>query len=719
MKKFCLFATVALLALTVSCEKPQSEAERNAQVEREVQQRLANERTAAEQQRLAQQQADLAAREQALADREAAAQATATPAEETATTTERTTAAVRTSTDDAAATSYDTFYRKLEPYGAWRETADYGYVWQPQQAQRSADWRPYTDGRWAYTDAGWTWVSEEPFGWATYHYGRWTHLRAVGWVWVPGEEWAPAWVSWRKSDEFVGWGPLPPEAHFDRRHDIQKWADSYYDIDAGEYVFIPNEAIGSPQLRQEVVPVQRNVTIINQTTNITNITYSNTTVVNVGPNFDELRAHSRQPIERLRLERTTNAEGGSPNAVVRGDVLAVSAPVFVAQAAERPRNVGQPIAEVAVDRNYGGNVDQAEAERVRQKMKSEATPPPDAPPKRYNKPVVSKSAGAPAMSASPGVSISPAAAVSATPAPSVTMTPRALVSATPTMTPRPTMAPTASMTPRATATPKQTTSPAPTATATPSPSSTPIATPHVRPSVTPPPSAAATSSAKPSVTPLVTATPRAVSPMPTRAPSIAASPRPTSSISSSPTVSPIATPVMGGSPAVGSAEGEGSPHGAMLRHPGAGGAPRRPDQLRNPDGQPPRDVSPVPPASDSVAPQTMTPRRPHALPPGAVTPPPAPIATPTPFVRPSPPAPATLLPSTTPISAVPPPARQPMRHQAPPVGAEPERGGSVAPGASAAPGRPGPHGPRGEKRVPPEPGASASPTVSPNEAPQD
>src|SRR4051812_41995983 len=159
MKKFSLLSIAAVLAFNVSCEKPQTEAERNAQVEREVQRRLAAEHQADEQQRLAQQQADLAAREQALADRQAAANATATPAEESNATASRTSA---TADADDQPRSYDTFYRKLEPYGAWRETADYGYVWQPEQAQRSRDWRPYTDGRWAYTDAGWTWVSEEP-----------------------------------------------------------------------------------------------------------------------------------------------------------------------------------------------------------------------------------------------------------------------------------------------------------------------------------------------------------------------------------------------------------------------------------------------------------------------------------------------------------------------------------------------------------------------------
>ena len=72
------------------------------------------------------------------------------------------------------------------------------------------DWRPYADGYWAYTDVGWTWVSYEDFGWATYHYGRWTDLADYGWVWVPGYEWGPAWVSWRTGGDYVGWAPLPP-----------------------------------------------------------------------------------------------------------------------------------------------------------------------------------------------------------------------------------------------------------------------------------------------------------------------------------------------------------------------------------------------------------------------------------------------------------------------------------------------------------------------------
>src|SRR5690606_18244380 len=34
-----------------------------------------------------------------------------------------------------------------------------------------------------------------------------------GWVWYPGYEWAPAWVSWRYGDDWVAWVPLAPDFH--------------------------------------------------------------------------------------------------------------------------------------------------------------------------------------------------------------------------------------------------------------------------------------------------------------------------------------------------------------------------------------------------------------------------------------------------------------------------------------------------------------------------
>ena len=192
------------------------------------------------------------------------------------------------------------------------ETGDYGYVFQPRQAAQARDWRPYTNGHWVYTDAGWTWISDEKFGWATYHYGRWIRLRSVGWVWVPGEQWAPAWVSWRKGGDYVGWAPLPPEAQFNRQTGIRNWADNYYDIGPDQYAFVPANEFGRKLTSREIVPTERNVTIINNTINVTNIIYNNSVVVDQGPSYDDLRKQSRQPIERYRLERTQDMPNDVP-----------------------------------------------------------------------------------------------------------------------------------------------------------------------------------------------------------------------------------------------------------------------------------------------------------------------------------------------------------------------------------------------------------------------
>jgi outer membrane murein-binding lipoprotein Lpp len=97
--------------------------------------------------------------------------------------------------DSGAQQSYDVFYQGLQSGGHWFNDTTYGEVWQPDVAASDGDWRPYSDGHWAYTDQGWTWISNEDFGWATYHYGRWAQRSDTGWVWIPGSRWAPAWVS--------------------------------------------------------------------------------------------------------------------------------------------------------------------------------------------------------------------------------------------------------------------------------------------------------------------------------------------------------------------------------------------------------------------------------------------------------------------------------------------------------------------------------------------
>lgn len=104
------------------------------------------------------------------------------------------------------------FYDALSPYGDWLWVEPWGWVWTPWDVDPG--WRPYTHGRWVYTQVGWTWASDWAWGWAPFHYGRWTYQPHYGWIWIPGRVWAPAWVAWRSGHGWIGWAPLPPEAHW-------------------------------------------------------------------------------------------------------------------------------------------------------------------------------------------------------------------------------------------------------------------------------------------------------------------------------------------------------------------------------------------------------------------------------------------------------------------------------------------------------------------------
>ena len=87
------------------------------------------------------------------------------------------------------------FHAPLAPHGAWVTVGGYGNCWRP--AGIAVEWRPYCYGHWVWTDCGWYWESDEPWAWACYHYGWWAYDPVYAWIWVPGIEWGPAWVSWR------------------------------------------------------------------------------------------------------------------------------------------------------------------------------------------------------------------------------------------------------------------------------------------------------------------------------------------------------------------------------------------------------------------------------------------------------------------------------------------------------------------------------------------
>jgi hypothetical protein len=124
-----------------------------------------------------------------------------------------------------------TGYEDLNAYGSWSNDSQYGNVWTPRSVP--SGWQPYKTGHWSYVKPwGWTWVDEQPWGYAPYHYGRWANS-GNRWVWVPPQRearpvYAPALVAFigglelaqallggntslgNQNSAPVGWFPLGP-----------------------------------------------------------------------------------------------------------------------------------------------------------------------------------------------------------------------------------------------------------------------------------------------------------------------------------------------------------------------------------------------------------------------------------------------------------------------------------------------------------------------------
>ena len=70
-----------------------------------------------------------------------------------------------------------TGYEDLDANGRWEDVPDYGRVWVPSNV--AAGWEPYRYGHWVWVAPwGWTWVEDEAWGFAPFHYGRWAFYGA-------------------------------------------------------------------------------------------------------------------------------------------------------------------------------------------------------------------------------------------------------------------------------------------------------------------------------------------------------------------------------------------------------------------------------------------------------------------------------------------------------------------------------------------------------------
>ncbi|RLJ71903.1 DUF6600 domain-containing protein [Pedobacter alluvionis] len=192
--------------------------------------------------------------------------------------------------------SLQTFYDELSPYGTWIQDPQYGYVWRPDVDQN--EFRPYyTNGRWAMTEYGNTWVSNYDWGWAPFHYGRWVINSYRQWIWLPDTNWGPAWVDWRSGDGYYGWAPMAPSISinlsFGRRYAVPEFC----------WNFIPQRNIYINTFPR--YDYGRNNVYIRNTTIINNTYVYNRRTYYGGPRVEDIRRATNRDVTVYRYAQSS------------------------------------------------------------------------------------------------------------------------------------------------------------------------------------------------------------------------------------------------------------------------------------------------------------------------------------------------------------------------------------------------------------------------------
>ena len=158
---------------------------------------------------------------------------------------------------------YMTGFAELDMAGSWESTAEYGAVWVPTGLR--SEWVPYRDGHWRWIAPwGWTWIDDQPWGFAPSHYGRWAFV-GERWVWVPGRfmehpGYMPAVVAFLgtrgvglsvadSTGPGIGWFPLAPgEAYWPSYSRDPAYVRSLNQGDVSDLETIQLDANGEPPL---------------------------------------------------------------------------------------------------------------------------------------------------------------------------------------------------------------------------------------------------------------------------------------------------------------------------------------------------------------------------------------------------------------------------------------------------------------------------------------
>ncbi|MFC2158504.1 DUF6600 domain-containing protein, partial [Acidobacteriota bacterium] len=222
------------------------------------------------------------------------------------------------------------FYRELNPHGFWVYMSPHGYVWIPEIDRNN--WRPYSNGRWFWTDYGWTWVSVYDWGRIPFHYGRWGWDSRLGWFWVPGHTWGPSWVTWRTGGSYIGWAALPPDARYIAGGGIWNLEKS---LPHRYWIFCDSPYFLNSRLDRYILPYERNRTIINHTVVKTQIAPRSGRIVNNGLEPSYVERLNNQRISKYQIQDAQRAE----RTRVDADRVVIHKPTIKRNDSAKPRIV--------------------------------------------------------------------------------------------------------------------------------------------------------------------------------------------------------------------------------------------------------------------------------------------------------------------------------------------------------------------------------------------
>jgi hypothetical protein len=241
-------------------------------------------------------------------------------------------------------------YEDLDDHGSWRRTPENGYVWFPRTTEQG--WAPYHNGHWDYIEPwGYTWVDDEPWGFAPFHYGRWVNYEG-SWGWVPAAPrsegvvyvrpvYAPALVAWVGGPHFaigigvgggesygsgvnVGWFPLGPREVYVPSYHVSR-------------NYVNNVNVSNTTVNTTVVNNYYNTTVVNNNVNVTNVKYVNQSVPGAVAATTPQAFTSAQPVARNAVRVDQREVASAPvRAFTPPAVPAKQAVLGTAAAAAKP-----------------------------------------------------------------------------------------------------------------------------------------------------------------------------------------------------------------------------------------------------------------------------------------------------------------------------------------------------------------------------------------------